>query len=35
MLHDEFQLAARAFVHENAYRKGEPILTTEVLQVGE
>ena len=30
ILHDkEFQLAAHAFVHENAYRKGEPNLTTE------
>lgn len=30
ILHDEeFQLAARAFVHENANRKGEPNLTTE------
>ena len=30
ILHDEeFQLAARAFVHENAYRKGEPNLTTD------
>ena len=30
ILHDEeFQLAARAFVHGNAYRKGEPNLTTD------
>ena len=30
ILHDEeFQLVARKFMHENAYRKGEPNLTIE------
>ena len=32
ILHDEeFQLAARTYVHSNAYRKGEPNLTTEMF----